>query len=142
MFKKILVPIENVTTCKKALEYALDLALKYDAELVLFNAQEIAPAFLWADEPIVINNYEYNPEKLALQIVTDASGFFSGQQVTLTLRTAIGDAAYGIIETAEQEHCDLIIMCTHGMKAVKRFLLGSVTNKVVHHAHIPVLIVR
>ncbi len=142
MFKKILVPIENVMTCKKALEYAVDLSRKYNSELILFNAQEIAPSFLWASEPIVINSYDYNPESIALKIVTEAKEYFVAQNIQVTVKTAIGDAAYGIIETAEQENCDLIIMCTHGMKAVKRFLLGSVTNKVVHHAHIPVLIVR
>lgn len=142
MFKKILLPIENPTTCKIAMEYALDLAQKYQSEIVIFNAQEIAPAFLWADEPIIINNYDYNPEKLAQQIVTEAHHFFESHGIQCQLRTAIGDAAFGILETAESESCDLIVMCTHGMKALKRFLLGSVTNKVIHHASIPVLVVR
>jgi len=47
-----------------------------------------------------------------------------------------------IIEEAKKGNYDLIIMKTHGMKATKRFMLGSVTDKVVHHVSIPVLVVR
>lgn len=142
MFKKILVPIENVAHSQKAIDVALDFAARYEATIVLFNAQDIAPAFLWADEPIVLNHYEYNPEKIAEQIVKEGETIFTAKGIPVTLRTAIGDAAHGILETAEAEGCDLIIMCTHGMKPVKRFLLGSVTDKVVHHAQVTVLVVR
>ncbi len=53
-----------------------------------------------------------------------------------------GEPASAILDAATQENADLILICTHGMGAARRFLLGSVTNRVVHHADIPVLIVQ
>lgn len=53
-----------------------------------------------------------------------------------------GDPASEIIDYAEKEHCDLILIHTHGMGMVRRFTVGSVTNTIVHHAGVPVLVVK
>jgi len=53
-----------------------------------------------------------------------------------------GDPASAILDEAEKGDYDLVIMKTHTMKKRKRFMLGSVTNKVVHHINIPILIIR
>ena len=50
--------------------------------------------------------------------------------------------AEGIIEVANTKGCDLIIMASHGRRALNRVLLGSIANEVVTHSNIPVLIVR
>ena len=53
-----------------------------------------------------------------------------------------GDAADAIVDVAEEQRCDLIVVGNKGMTGAKRFLLGSVPNKVSHHAPCSVLIVR
>jgi nucleotide-binding universal stress UspA family protein len=53
-----------------------------------------------------------------------------------------GDAADAIIDVAEEQRCDLIVVGNKGMTGAKRFLLGSVPNKISHHAPCSVLIVR
>lgn len=53
-----------------------------------------------------------------------------------------GDPASEIIDYAEKEKCDLILIHTHGMGLIKRFTIGSVTNTIVHHATVPVLVVK
>ncbi len=53
-----------------------------------------------------------------------------------------GDPADAIIDVAEEQHCDLIVVGNKGMTGAKRFLLGSVPNKISHHAPCSVLIVR
>lgn len=53
-----------------------------------------------------------------------------------------GDPSAEIIDEADNGNYDLVIMETHSMKDHKRFLLGSVTNKVVHHINVPILVVR
>jgi nucleotide-binding universal stress UspA family protein len=53
-----------------------------------------------------------------------------------------GDAADAILDVAEEQRCDLIVVGNRGMTGAKRFLLGSVPNKVSHHAPCSVLIVR
>jgi len=53
-----------------------------------------------------------------------------------------GDPASAILDETEKGDYDLIIMKTHTMKERKRFMLGSVTNKVIHHVNIPIMIIR
>jgi nucleotide-binding universal stress UspA family protein len=53
-----------------------------------------------------------------------------------------GDAADAILDVAEEQRSDLIVVGNRGMTGAKRFLLGSVPNKVSHHAPCSVLIVR
>lgn len=53
-----------------------------------------------------------------------------------------GDPASEIIDYADQKECDLILIHTHGMGLVKRFAVGSVTNTIVHHAHVSVLVIK
>jgi nucleotide-binding universal stress UspA family protein len=56
--------------------------------------------------------------------------------------TKAGDPSEVIVEIAESGDFHLILMCTHGMGAAKRLLIGSVTNKVVHHSSVPVIVIR
>ena len=53
-----------------------------------------------------------------------------------------GDAADALVRQAEAEHADLIVVGTRGLNAAQRALMGSVSTKVVHHAHCDVLVVR
>ena len=53
-----------------------------------------------------------------------------------------GDPAKEIAEAAAREGCDLIAMSTHGRTGVKRWLMGSVADKIIHHAHIPVMLIH
>jgi nucleotide-binding universal stress UspA family protein len=142
MFSKILVPIDGTITCQKSIDYVKSIASKYQSEVVIFNAQDIAPSIAWVNDPVAYNQPQIDPEKIALEVLDHAKKYFTDVDFPVTTHYAIGDPAHAIIDAATELECDAIIMCTHGMKAIKRFLLGSVTNKVVHHASIPVLIVR
>ncbi|KDR96235.1 Nucleotide-binding universal stress protein, UspA family [Peptoclostridium litorale DSM 5388] len=62
--------------------------------------------------------------------------------VDIDVVVAFGIPAEAIIEIADRDDCDAIIMCTHGMGGIKRFTMGSVTNKVVHTATVPVMVIR
>ncbi len=140
--KKILLPIDGSEICPKAYEHAKKIAEKFDSEIVIFNAQDLTPPFGWLYDPIVPKNEENNLEKIGEKIVKNGMDAFSETGIKVTTKTALGDPATTILEAAKKEGCDLIIMCTHGMSRSKRFLLGSVTNKVVLHAEIPVLVIR
>lgn len=140
--KKILLPIDGSHICSKAFEHAKKIAEKFDSKIIIFNAQDLTPPFGWLYDPVISKNEKHNPEKIAEKIVKDGKKAFDGTRINTTTKTALGDPAVTILEVAEKEECDLIIMCTHGMSKSKRFLLGSVTNKVVLHSTIPVLVVR
>jgi nucleotide-binding universal stress UspA family protein len=55
---------------------------------------------------------------------------------------AEGEADRKIVEIAETQDFHLIMMCSHGMGPAKRLLIGSTTNKVIHHSNIPVLVIK
>ena len=62
--------------------------------------------------------------------------------VAVTFLVWEGDPGEAIVEAAEAEHADLIVVGTHGRSGVSRFLIGSVSDYVVRHAHCPVMVVR
>ncbi|MCK5763740.1 MAG: universal stress protein, partial [Clostridiales bacterium] len=84
-----------------------------------------------------------NNEDFSRDIVSKVAKFFKDTDIKITESTSIGDPASEILHLTENdETIDIIVMSTHGMSTTKRFLLGSVTNKVVHHINIPILIIR
>ena len=84
-----------------------------------------------------------NPHEDVLALLEQARANARGAGVTEVETFARqGDAADAILDVAEEQRCDLIVVGNKGMTGAKRFLLGSVPNKVSHHAPCSVLIVR
>ena len=70
------------------------------------------------------------------------NGFFDGKGVDITSDILFGTPESRIVEIAEENNADLIVVGSHGYKQWERLLLGSVSNSVVHHAPCSVLVVR
>jgi nucleotide-binding universal stress UspA family protein len=76
------------------------------------------------------------------QLVADASERAAAAGIEAETHVRTGDAAHALIEVAEGQGADLIIVGNKGLSSPARFLLGSVPSKVVHHAPCHVLVVR
>lgn len=74
--------------------------------------------------------------------VADAGRAVDGRNVPYQSRQEIGQPATEIIRVAEEVQCDLIVLSSRGLSDVKAFLIESVSDRVAHHAHCPVLIVK
>jgi len=138
--KKILVPVDGSEACAAIYDHAKFFAEKLGAEILILNAQDESPAGYAG-----VDFKHVGDEKLQKNgeaIVEQAKKHFEGAGLKVETRVVFEDAASAIIDTAENEKCDMIIICTHGMSAARRFLIGSVANKVVHHATVPVLVIR
>lgn len=128
---------------KKTFETAISLSEKFGSELVVLYVKPIVdplshPSYLALEE-----HSDIHIEDIAKDIAEKkATDKLRGDNRTVYTVIEGGDPASTIIDVASRENCDMIVMCTHGMGTVKRFFLGSVTNKVVHHAEVPVLVVR
>lgn len=143
MFKKILLPVDQPEYDENVLNMIKDIAAKYKSELVIFNSQDVTPNIYWVNDPSVLNSINLNTKNYAEDVVNQVAEFFKDTSIKITLKTAMGDPAAEILHLIEYDtSIDLIVMSTHGMSTIKRFLLGSVTNKIIHHASIPVLVVR
>jgi nucleotide-binding universal stress UspA family protein len=139
----ILAPTDFSDHSKKALDYASGLAEKFGAKLSLLHVVEIPPY------PVE----GYAPPSLAAQFLEDLERQASedlarwlpegaAQNVEVTRTVVVGSPYRKILETAEAEGVDLIVMATTGRTGLGRLVMGSVAERVVRHAACPVLTIR
>ena len=140
--KSILVPIDFSDASRKALGYAVSFARRFQAKLVCVHVIEIVP---YADREVtlvseleLIRNSVFAATERTLQDFLKAET----EQIPCENVLTFGSAAREIIQIAEDRKPDLILMGAHGKAAPGRFLLGSTTERVVRHIHIPALVVR
>ncbi len=139
-YRHILVPIDFEPSSQKALEVAIDLALKFDSKLTLFHAWE-TPAVVYAGayvSPAVWDAIEQSAKRrLETRLATTRERLPRAET-----RLVCGPAAYEILREIEKLGADLIVMGTHGRHGMSRVFLGSVAEKVVRGSNVPVLTVR
>lgn len=119
-YRSILIATDGSPTADRAARKGLDLARKLDADATLVYVGHASTGDLVLKDTL---------ENM-------------GEGMEAKLRVVGGDAAERIIEVAEAERADLIIIGNKGMTGASRFLLGSVPQKVLEHAHCDVLVAR
>ena len=147
MYKRILVATDGSRLSERSVAHALDLADITGAEVVALKVVPHYPQTYFeggigadAEE---IERIEKQWQAEALQVVNAIRS--EGQKRTIKVKamTAKSDlVAEAIIATAKRNKCDLIVMASHGRRGIKRLLLGSETQQVLTHSHIPVLVLR
>lgn len=148
MFKHILVPIDGSELSVAALKQACSFAKEAGARLTVYHAKstylpygmatEGAFDFAGASEAyrLAMDKRDETILNAAKQAATEAGGACEA------LSTECDDPHEGIIATAQSCGCDLIFMASHGRLRASALLLGSVTQKVLTHCNIPVLVYR
>ena len=138
MIKKILLAYDGSDPAKKALDAALDLARKYQAELYVLTVSQ--PPDFGEDvetEAIIENSRNYHESALApVRTLVATSG------VKAQFEVAVGHPAEQIIYHADRYQVDLIVLGHRGKSLFRRLLLGSVSKQVVQYADRTVLVVR
>jgi nucleotide-binding universal stress UspA family protein len=146
LFTAILVGTDGSDTAHTALERAIELAAGLGARLGIVSAYEPVSDPRQRGEQVVAPKdvqWAINPHEDVLALLAQARADATGAGVAEVETFARqGDAADAILDVAEEQRCDLIVVGNKGMTGAKRFLLGSVPNKVSHHAPCSVLIVR
>lgn len=146
MFASIVVGTDGSDTATTAVRHAIDLAVQIGARLQIVSAYEpISDQRLRSEKIEMPQDAQWmvNPREDVLEVLQQAKSDAESaglQQVETFARQ--GDAADAILDVAEEQGSDLIVVGNRGMTGAKRFLLGSVPNKVSHHAPCSVLIVR
>lgn len=140
--RKILVPTDFGDAATEAVDYAIGLARALGSEVVLLHAFDI-PAVGYPDGTLIatadMTTRVLESAQIGLQRqVSD----YESSGVPLRSVVKQGDAWRSIVNTADELDVDMIVMGTHGRRGLPRALLGSVAEKVVRAAHVPVLTVH
>ena len=138
MYDRILVPTDGSDGTRGAVEHAIDLALRYDAALHTLYVVETS-ALAGEDVPGPLQALEDAGENAIDDVIgqAEAAGVDS-----IEASVARGAPHRVILEYVADNDVDLVVMGTHGRTDVERYLLGSVTEKVVRLSDVPVLTVR
>ena len=145
MFKSIVVGTDGSETATQAVRQAVDLAKEIGAKIELVSAYEpVSDQRLREERTDVPDDLQWmvNPREDVDATLQDAAEQAKEAGVDVETYARQGDPADAILDVAEEQHADLIIVGNKGMTGAKRFLLGSVPNKVSHHAPCSVLIIR
>jgi nucleotide-binding universal stress UspA family protein len=146
MFTSIVVGTDGSDTAHTAVRRAIDLAAGLGARLQIVSAYEPVSDQRLRDERVNVPadlQWMINPHDDVMALLEQAQAEARGSGVAEVETFARqGDAADAILDVAEEQRSDLIVVGNKGMTGAKRFLLGSVPNKVSHHAPCSVLIVR
>jgi nucleotide-binding universal stress UspA family protein len=144
--RRLLVPLDGSPPSLRALEHAIELAnackgsgpvhihvvcvhempLDYGRSAAYFTAEQI----------------EQMEEQFSSAVLQPAIEKLTAAGVSFSSESAAGEVAHAIVECAERQGCDAIVMGTRGMGSIGSLILGSVATKVVHLAKLPVTLVK
>jgi nucleotide-binding universal stress UspA family protein len=145
VFRSIVVGTDGSDTATQAVRQAVDLASAVGAKLELVSAYEPVPEQRLAEErrdaPEDLQ-WAIGPREDVDAKLERAAAIARDVGVEVAMFPRQGDPADAILDVAEEQGADLIVVGNKGMTGAKRFLLGSVPNKVSHHAPCSVLIIR
>jgi nucleotide-binding universal stress UspA family protein len=145
MFHSIVVGTDGSDTAIQAVRQATELARSVGARIELVSAYEpVSDARLREASVQVPEDLQWmiNPREDVEATLEAAAREIRAAGVPVEVFARQGDPADAILDVAEERGSDLIVLGNKGMTGAKRFLLGSVPNKVSHHAPCSVLIIR
>ena len=145
MFKRIVVGTDGSETAAEAVRQAIGLAKATGAALDVVSAYEPVPRHRLREEAGEIPGdiaYAVGPREDVNVILEGAAGRAKEAEVEVNIHPREGDPADAILNVAEETGADLVVVGNKGMTGARRFLLGSVPNKISHHAPCGVYIVR
>ncbi len=141
MYKRILLPLDGSPLAEQALPHAIAMAERFQSELVLLRVLIPLPrppttaeaALQRVEKTMAVFVHEYL-ERVAASV--------QERGITVQMVTIEGRPHVQIIQYAENNQVDLIVMCTRGQSGLSRWLMGNVSDRVVRGAGLPVMLVR
>lgn len=145
MFKHLLLPTDGSPLSARAIDQGLALARQLGARASMITVLEPLRAFNASSELLadVRESFEKGSREAADRVLQAAADQAAALGVQASTTVVTGSQPYRqIIDAASQGGCDLIVMASHGRRGVSGLLVGSVTQKVLTHSSVPVLVIR
>jgi nucleotide-binding universal stress UspA family protein len=138
--RRILVPVDFSEPAKTAVNYGLSLALRFNAKLVLSHIvpPSTAPIYTFPTESLAFEQTQAEYAKSMLPALVPEE---YRSQVDLVTVVRVGDVRSELLAVVSDEKIDLVVMGTHGRNAFERFLLGSLTERMLRKLPVPILTV-
>lgn len=147
MFKKILIPVDGSELALRAAATGVQLAKEVGAHVVFLHA--MAPYIVpYAAEISMVDDraqvaFEKSVSEASTRILADAKKVADGAGVSAEVVHAVSSRPEMFIDkTVREMGCDLVVIATHGRGAVGRFVMGSVTTRLLPISSVPVLVYR
>jgi nucleotide-binding universal stress UspA family protein len=138
MYDQILFPTDGSEPADSVLDYALQIASEHEATIHVLNVADTSQDSLVRIRGDITDVLEQHGE----EIVEDAARRAEERGIPVTSAVLQGDPYRTIIDYSKQSDIDCIVMPTHGRRGLHRFLLGSVTERVINTAEVPVIAVN
>ncbi|PWW44543.1 universal stress protein [Melaminivora alkalimesophila] len=147
MYQRILIATDGSDLSEKAVHDGLELARLCGASVVALKVVPRYPRSYFeggaAVDPAEVKRIEAQWSEAAQGLVNEVKQRGKAAGVAVKAVVVKSDLiAEAILAAAKKHECDLIVMASHGRKGLKRLLLGSETQHVLTHSHIPVLVLR
>jgi nucleotide-binding universal stress UspA family protein len=149
MYKKILVPLDGSKLAECALPHAEELAKGCDTEgVILVSVTERIQGYKVLEDPSqplgqrVVPEAYGRKERQAQRYLDRIAKKLVAKGINVSTEVLVGKPAEAIVSYVEQTGCDLIVMASHGRSGPSRWVWGSVADKILRSACIPVLMVR
>jgi nucleotide-binding universal stress UspA family protein len=141
MFSKMLVPVDGSDNSFRALDQTIFLAKSTGASATAIHVIENPPT-VYVESQKLLNDLLANYKAESAKVLDRCKQIADKNGVQIETVIAEGDAASSIVGYAHKESFDLIVIGSRGLGRFKEMVLGSVSNKVLHHAKCSVLIVK
>lgn len=139
MLKKILVAFDGSENSRKAYGVALDFATRFKAKLTVIAVTELPEPATVPTEIDALMHHAKAHYELEFKRLREAA---ESQGVEFSSQLAVGHPAEEIVNLAEQQKADMIVVGRRGLTKTTRWLMGSVSERVLQHAHCPVTVVK
>ncbi|MGD9147782.1 MAG: universal stress protein [Anaerolineae bacterium] len=141
MYKRVLIPLDGSALAEQALPHAIAQAKHFEAELIPLQVLALLPSPPLLGE-VARSRAKASSNVLAREYLERVVASAQEHDIPVQVATAQGSPPVAITRFAEAHRVDLIVMSTRGQSGLSRWLMGSVADRVVRGATVPVLMVR
>lgn len=137
---RVLAPLDGSAFAEQVLPWLQAVSAVSSAEIVLLTIPEVSEPAQFGSMYEAVDELRERAEANARRYVEDVAGQLKDHGVAVRTLVTGSQPATVILDVAEREHVDLIMLATHGRGGMERLVLGSVADRVVHHASCPVFL--
>jgi nucleotide-binding universal stress UspA family protein len=139
MYDRILVPTDGSDCAGRAAEHAFDLATTYGASVEILSVADVRLSFSGAPVHVDTERVLERQRSACREAVTRLAERAESEGIDVETAVRTGNPYEEIVEHARERDVDLVVMGTHGRTGFRRVMLGSVAERVVRSASVPVL---